>query len=153
MADEQQVVAAAERLRREKDEAGLELLIGLRDKAIEANPSLAADPDFEPAYESYTMGGLDEVKALGRRILKRWNKELYDLVCGGKAGDQKERQAVLDSLHLGEAAVGAAVAAALLALGLAPALAAAVAPLIVKRFIWPAKEELCAAWGEQIAAG
>jgi formate dehydrogenase maturation protein FdhE len=152
MSDERSVVEAAERLHREKDEAALEVLLGLRAEAIKQNPALQGDPDFEPPYDSQTQGGLDEIKAVGRRIVKRWNKELYGLVCGAKSDDQKERKAVLDSLQLGEAAVVAAVAGALLSLGLAAALAAAAAPLIVKRFIWPAKEELCAAWGEKIAA-
>jgi len=38
----------------------------------------------------------------------------------------------------------------LLTLGVYAAIAAALAPLIVKRFIWPAKDELCAAWGEGV---
>jgi hypothetical protein len=42
----------------------------------------------------------------------------------------------------------AAVASALLTLGAPAAIAAAVTPLIVKRFIWPAEDELCAAWDE-----
>jgi hypothetical protein len=70
--------------------------------------------------------------------------------CGGKDENQKDRKAVLDSINLGEAAVIAAAASAVLSLGAPAALAAAVAPLIVKRFIWPAKDELCEAWGEGI---
>jgi len=135
------VADAANRLYKQKDEDALEVLIGMREKAIDANPALK---DFE------TMGGLDELKAMGRRILNRWNKELYGVVCGGKSGDQKDRKAVLDSLNLGETAVIAAVASALLTLGVYAAIAAALAPLIVKRFIWPAKDELCAAWGEGV---
>lgn len=135
------VADAANRLYKQKDEDALEVLIGMREKAIDANPALK---DFE------TMGGLDELKAMGRRILNRWNKELYGVVCVGKSGDQKDRKAVLDSLNLGETAVIAAVASALLTLGVYAAIAAALAPLIVKRFIWPAKDELCAAWGEGV---
>jgi len=144
------VADAANRLYKQKDEDALEVLIGMREKAIDANPALKDDVEFEPQYEFETMGGLDELKAMGRRILNRWNKELYGVVCGGKSGDQKDRKAVLDSLNLGETAVIAAVASALLTLGVYAAIAAALAPLIVKRFIWPAKDELCAAWGEGV---
>lgn len=61
--------------------------------------------------------------------------------------------AKLTSLNLGEAAVIAAVAGALIGLGVGAAIAAPLAPLIVRRFIWPAKDELCVAWGESIDAG
>lgn len=81
-----------------------------------------------------------------------WNKELYDLVCGAKQPDQKDRTTLLASLHVGEAAVIAAVAGALVSLGAGAAVAAAAAPILVRRFIWPAKDELCAAWEERLAA-
>jgi hypothetical protein len=152
MPDVKAVVDAAQRLDKQKDEVALEVLIGMREKAIQKNPTLKDDVDFEPKYDSTTMGLMDDVKALGRRILNRWNKELCGMVCGSTAGDQKERKAVLDSLNLGEAAVIAAVVGALLSLGVAAAIAAAVAPLIVRRFIWPAKDELCTAWDEAIKA-
>ena len=147
------VVDAAKRLHKQKDEAGLELLIGMRARVIEQNPALKDNVDFEPKYETETMGALDEIKALGRRILNRWNKELYGVVCGNKGDDQKDRKTVLDSLNVSEAAVIAAVASALLSLGVAAAIAAPLAPLIVKRFIWPAKDELCGAWGESLKSG
>jgi hypothetical protein len=151
MADEKAVIESAHKLSA-KDETSLELLLGMRAKAVEEHPALGDDPDFEPKYESSTMGALDDVKALGRRILRRWNKELYGIVCGSKTEDKRGRQAILDSLNLGEAAVIAAVASALLSLGVVAAFAAALAPLIVKRFIWPAKDELCNAWSEGIDA-
>jgi hypothetical protein len=143
------VADAASRLS-SKDEFSLELLIGMRENAIIADPSLKDNPDFEPLYQTATMGALDDIRALGRRILRRWNVELHAVVCSGKGGDPKDRKAVLDSLNLGEAAVIAAVVGALLTMGAPAAIAAVVAPLMVKRFIWPAKDELCAAWGEGI---
>jgi hypothetical protein len=143
------VADAASRLS-SKDESSLELLIGMRENAIIDNPSLKDNADFEPLYRTETMGALDDIRALGQRILHRWNVELYTVICSGKDEDPKDRKAVLDSLNLGEAAVLAAVASALLTMGASAAIAAAVTPLIVKRFIWPAKDELCAAWGEGI---
>jgi hypothetical protein len=74
MFDKSAVVAAAVELSK-RDEAALELLLGLRAEAISADPSLKDDVDLEPKYEATLMGPLDDIKALGRRILKRWNKE------------------------------------------------------------------------------
>lgn len=151
MSDISAVVNEAKRLE-SKDEASLELLVGLREQAINLNPALKDTVDLEPKYDGQTMGALDDLRALGRSILKRWNKELYGLVCESKVGDQKDREAILDALNLGQAAVIAAVAGALIGLAVPAPIAAALAPLIVRRFIWPAKDELCAAWGEGIKA-
>jgi hypothetical protein len=150
--DELQAVAESAQRLSTRDEVSLELLIGLRAKAIEKAPALQNDPDLDPKYEAGTMGALDDLKALGRRILGRWNRELYGVVCGAKGEDQSSRKAILESLNLGEAATIAAVAGTLLTIGSPAALAAAVAPLVVKRFVLPAKDELCGAWGEAIKA-
>ena len=122
----------------------------MRYRAVKEIPALKDNVEFEPEYEAQTMGPLDDIKAVGRKILNRWNKELYSLVCNKKGDDQKGRKAILDSLSLSETAVIGAVATTLLTLGVAAAIAAPVAPLIVKRFIWPAKDELCEAWSEGI---
>jgi hypothetical protein len=147
----ERVVKAAQNLK-ELDEDALETLLGLRARAIEKDKRLQDDPDFMPKYDKAQMGLMDDVQALGRRILVRWSKELHELICGATASDTRERQAILDALHLGEVATIGAVASVLVAIGLYPALAAAVAPLIVKRFIIPAKDELCLSWGELLRA-
>ena len=149
MAQEIEVANEAQRLAN-KDEKALELLLGMRAKAIEKDPSLKQEAAFEVQYDESTMGFLDDLYGLGRRILKRWNKELNKLVCGSDSTNQKDRAAILSSLSIGESAVIAAVAAALLGIAVPPPLAAVLAPLIVKKFIWPAKDELCEAWGEAI---
>jgi hypothetical protein len=69
-----------------------------------------------------------------------------------KTEDQELSKKVFAALSLDEAALIAAIAPALLWIGAPAAIAAAVAPLIVKKFIVPAKEELCAAWEEAITA-
>lgn len=152
MSDVNEVVAAAKRLHEEKDDVALEVLIGMREKVIAQNPGLKDDVNLEVQYEEKLLGPLDDIKRLGKRILRRWNKELFGVVCGNKGKDPKDREAVLSSLNLGEAAVIAAVAGALISLGVGGALAAPLAPLIVRKFIWPAKDELCVAWGEAIDA-
>lgn len=151
MAEANEVVEAAQRLNAQKDEAALELLLGMRAAAVEADRSLSDDLSLDLKYDSQTMGALDDVKRLGARVLKRWNKELYAVVCGNGGQDTKERKQLLDSLNLGEAAVISAVAGILLSFGIAGVIVAPLAPLIVRKFIWPAKDELCTAWGEATA--
>jgi len=148
MVEVEDVTKAALALRAHSDQA-LEILLAKRDLAIKAEPSLADDLGLDPKYAEPTMG-VQELQALGRRIVARWNKELYGVVCAGGTAFGKDRAALINALNLGEAAVIGAVASALLSLGVVAALAAALAPILVRRFIWPAKEELCTAWGEAI---
>jgi hypothetical protein len=156
MSDEAAVVTAATKLLT-KDEAALLLEIGLRKKAIDADPTAADDPNLHVVYDSTHMGLLDDVKSLGLRIMSRWNKELYGLVCPPKSAKgnveaKKLRDKLLGALNLDEAALIAAVVPGLMFLGAPAAIAAAVAPVIVKMFIIPAKDELCDAWGEAMKA-
>ena len=151
MADATAVIAAAEQLDA-KDEDALALEIGLRSRRIEGDPSGADNPFLSVAYGTH-MGLIDDVKALGWHILARWNKEVHVVICSSKRPeDQELSKKVFAALSLDEAALIAAIAPALLWIGAPAAIAAAVAPLIVKKFIVPAKEELCAAWGEAITA-
>ncbi len=150
MANVSDVKQAATRLAT-KDEAALELLVGMVSQAIEKNPGLKGQPYVELKYDATVMGPLDDVRSLGRKILKVWNKQLHGLVCGKNPDQQADRSSILNALSLGETAVTGAVAAALIGLAVPAPLAAALAPLIVKRFIWPAKDELCQAWSEAIA--
>jgi hypothetical protein len=151
MADATAVIAAAEQLRA-KDEEALALEIGLRSRHIDGDPSGADNPTLSVAYGTH-MGLIDDVKALGWRILTRWNKEMHVVICSSeKPEDQELRKKVFVALRLDEAALIAVIAPALLWIGAPAAIAAAVAPLIVKKFMVPAKEELCAAWKEAITA-
>ena len=157
MSNEADIIRAAEALS-SKDEEALLLEIGLRDKMLQANPAQANEPSLAVAYDSPHMGLIDDIKALGTRIMNRWNKELYGVVCGKKPGggaesdeDKKIRKDLLKALNLGDAAVIATVATGLIVLGAPAAIAAPVAPFLVKKFIMPAKEKLCDAWGEALA--
>lgn len=150
MTDVNAVVTAAHRLNEEKDEDSLLVQIGLREQAIKADPGSEDDPNLDVVYTETTMGPLDDLKRIGKRIANRWSKELHSITCGNESKDAKEREALLNSINLGEAAVIAAVAAALISLGVGAAIAAPLAPLIVRKFIWPAKDELCLAWGEAL---
>ena len=70
MARVEEVVAAAEKLGREKDEDALELLLGMRDKAIEEKPALSEKADIKVEYAPH-MGLIDELNPSA--AASRWN--------------------------------------------------------------------------------
>lgn len=149
MTDMAGLVATANRLS-VKDDNALVIEIGLRWICIEKDGGNVDDPDLPLSYGIH-MGVLDDARVVGGRILARWNKELHQFVCSGVKGDDQElRASILAALNVSEAALTAAVAPALVWLGTPVALAAALAPLIVRKFVIPAKDELCQAWGEAL---
>jgi hypothetical protein len=107
MADTTDLIVAAERLGEKKDEEALAFEIGLRSKRIEGDQTAADNPDLIVTYGTHMgMGAIDDIKALGWRILVRWNKELYAVVCSSeKAEDQEMRKKIFSALSLDEAAL------------------------------------------------
>jgi hypothetical protein len=130
-----------------KDADALELILGKQEKAIERSPALGQDPTLDPPYDGTHMGLVDDLKRLGGGIARKWSRSLHEVVCG--KGDSEERKKLFDALSLGEAAQIAAVASLLLPLT-GPAIAAAAAPLIVRKFLTPAVEEVCDFWAEKL---
>ena len=121
--------------------------LGIRASAMTQDPSIAGSFTPDAVFDGTSMGPLDAVKELGRRLFKRWNVEAYKLLCGDDPSDEKARTEIKNALSLGDAAFGAAVASALIStFGLAPAVATVVGALLVKRFFKPAHEEVCALW-------
>ncbi len=149
-----ETVAVAEKFLAKSDDE-LEVILGLREKKIGEQPDLAADPNLPVMYDSTHLGLLNDARDIGKRILKRWNKELHGLVCHPKNPEaQKLGEVIANAAGVKggvEAALIAAVVSALLVLSLSPAIAAVVAPIVVRKFIVPAGDELCMAWEEGIA--
>jgi hypothetical protein len=136
----------------EADEDTLYEQLGIRATAFADAPQLAGE--FAPvvSYDAVVMGPLDTVRELGKRIFDRWNREAYGLVCGG-GGDSKDRDALLDSIGVGQTAFAALLASIIVTtFGLAPAIAAVIAAIVVKRFFRPAYEEFCGVWKEKLPA-
>lgn len=125
--------------------------LGIRAKAIAANPAAAGS--FEPnvAYDGAAMGPLDDVREYGKRLYKRWNREAYKLICGSDKEEITDRQKLLDAFGGGEVAVAAALSGLFVAhLGLAPALAGILAAITLKYFFRPAYDEFCSLWHEKL---
>ena len=150
---EPETTQAIEKLIRADDDTLLEQL-GLRLRAnasgqaevMELNPSLV--------HDAHLMGPLDDLRDLGGRIFRRWNRELFKLVCGGSDDDGKDRESVLEALGLGDVALGGVLATILIgSFGVAPAVATVVGALIVRRLGSPAAEEICGFWEEKLGDG
>lgn len=130
-------------------EAALINEIGRRDTLISLRPDAARTLTLEVAPVGLEGVG-DAFAALGQRLFGRWHRELYGLVCGPAPADAAARDELRGALGLGETAMVGALTAALSALGCPPLLAPMIAILIVKKGIYPAWEETCAWWGQQL---
>jgi len=122
------------------------MLLARQDEVIKGNPDAAQDPTLDPEYAGAGMPA-EALRSIGKRILRTWNKALFDLICTEK--DDVQRKKLMDAFDLGETALIGAVAAALLTVT-SPAIAAAVAAIIVKKFLIPAGGVVCEVWEEAI---
>lgn len=98
-------------------------------------------------------GPLDEAIDLGKRILKRWNKVMYDLVCGdGDDVDPEARKTILDAVKVGSpATIAAAITGVLIStFSVGPAVAVVVGVLLGKVLLPAAGKEVCAFWKERL---
>lgn len=86
-------------------------------------------------------------RGLGARILARLEIELHRRICGRTESGVEIRSAVL-SPDVATATITAALTAGL---SVGPQAAAIAAALIVRRFVSPTMEEVCAYWDESLA--
>jgi hypothetical protein len=137
----------------ESDESQLYEQLGIRARAIEQNPAVAGSFDPPVTFDAAAMGPIEDIRNLGIRIFRRWEKEAYGLACGKSADEAADRKAIGEAFGIGVTAVAALITTALVnAFGLAPAIAAVIAAIIVKRFFRPAYQEFCEFWGERLSA-
>ncbi|MDI4656467.1 hypothetical protein [Xanthobacter autotrophicus] len=148
MSDIQTVIGE---LQQADDEKLLEQL-GAYSKAYALEPAKFAAPATSVPIDMATMGPLDGLMEIGRRVLKRWQKVIYDLVCGGGEGDQDARKTILDSLKINSPeALAAAVAGVLIsAFNVGPAIATIVGVLFGRLLLPAAGEVVCEYWKEQL---
>ena len=128
--------------------------LGLRGKAVQIGTPDAVRYDPVLVHDAGVMGPLDDLRELGRRLLARWSRELFKVMCGDAQADQKDRESLLKSIGLGDIAVASAITAVLVSsFAVAPAVATVIAALVVKRIIGPAGEEACKVWAEKLPKG
>src|SRR5262245_37567437 len=98
--------------------------LGLRAAVVSRD--LPKSAELTPAIVSkdvVAMGIKDNLKELGRRVLRRWERSAYEILCGADPDDAKSRNDLKNALNLGEAATIGALSAAMIGMGLMPALA------------------------------
>lgn len=125
--------------------------LGLRQKAIQADPNQAGMFETTATYDAEFAGPLDALKDFGRRFFNRFSNDAYSLVCGTDQENSQERKNLLDAFGGGPTAFAAALTAALMSwFGWAPAIAAVVAALIVKLFFKNAYGAMCDVWKQRL---
>lgn len=99
-------------------------------------------------------GGLPIIGAAARRLLRRWERELFDLLCGSNADDTKDRDKLREAMGLGQEALVGVVAGWLIAgpLGVPALLGGVLAALLVRRFGASTADEVCTIWKERLDA-
>jgi hypothetical protein len=135
----------------QSDENQLLEQLGMRSVVVNRDLKKSAEVELNlSTADIRAMGIKDDMKDLGNRILRRWNRSAYDLACGGDPDDAKTRDDLERALGLGEAAAIGVLTGALIGIGLMVALAPVVATLLVKKFFNPAYGEFCAYWKEKL---
>lgn len=136
------------------DEDQLYEQLGIRAKAVAADPTVGSSFDPSVTYDQAEMGLKEDVREFGQRLFRRWEVEAYKLICGSDYEDQQDRKELVNSFGVSDVAVAAALSALLVThLGLVPALAAVIAALVVKHFFRPAYEEFCQVWNKKLPRG
>lgn len=151
MATQQEINTVLSKLLAVDDENTLLEQLGIRAKATQQGQSNGMGYTAEPTYDAQVMGVMDDVRTLGRRLLNRWNLELYKVMCGSESGDKQDRESLLKAIGATDVALAAAMTAVLVSsFAVAPAVATVIAALVVKRVIGPTGDVFCKMWAEQL---
>jgi hypothetical protein len=116
-------------------------------------PADYAEPGADVAITGDVASITGDAIDLGTRILKRWNKVLYDLVCGaGEDVDPEVRKKILDATNLkSPEAIAAAITATLIGVfSVGPAIATIVGVLLGRVLLPAAGKEICSFWKEKL---
>ena len=126
--------------------------LGTYSVAFPQGPNQFAAPNATVQVAADIAGPLDDAVDLGKRILKRWNRAIYDLVCTGDSTDPEARKTILDALKLNSpAALAASITGVLIsAFSVGPAVAAVIGVLFGKVLLPTAGQEVCKFWKERL---
>jgi|SRR4030095_11468076 hypothetical protein len=123
------------------EQLGMRAAVVAKDinKSAELQPKITAE-------DVKAMGIKEDLADLGNRVLRRWQRSSYELLCGGSADDAETRDALKDAFGMGDVAAITAITTALIGIGLMPALAPILATILFKKFLKPTYGEFCAFW-------
>jgi hypothetical protein len=137
-----------------KDLENLYEELGMRSKAIGVDLTRMGDPVLSVNYDGKLMGPMTEIADLGKRIAKRWIREIHQVVCGNEADDKDDREKLQSLFGLKGSDLATALTAFLVStFFVASPIAAVVAAIIVKRLGASAMDEFCkksADWVKQM---
>jgi len=94
------------------------LLEQLGVRAVAAANAAPAAPEIASGPVAGTLGVREDMKELGTRILRRWNRVAYDLACGNDPDDASMRTELEQALHVSEAAAIGVLSGGLITIGL-----------------------------------
>jgi hypothetical protein len=136
----------------QSDDNSLYARLGASSVAFSMNPAQFAAPNPAINFDVSVAGPLDDAIALGKRILKRWNKAMYDLICSADGVDPQAKATILDALKLGKPdAYAAAITGVLISVfSVGPGVAMVVGVLFGKILFPTAGEEICSFWKERL---
>ena len=135
----------------QSDEDQLLEQLGMRSAVVSRDVTRSADFQLSvKAADIAAMGIKDDMKVLGGKIVRRWNRSAYELACGTDPDDSKSREDLQKALGIGEGAAIAVLTAGLIGVGLMAALAPLIATIIVKKFFNPAYGEFCGYWKQKL---
>jgi hypothetical protein len=155
---DQVAIASAVRNLSQADDNVLLARLGTYSAKFREDPARFAVPGAVVAGAEATAGPMmDAAIALGTRVLNRWSKVLYSLVCGGDDSDAEVkdvRESILGALKLNSPeAIATAVTAALISVfSVGPTIATIVGVLLGKLLLPAAGKEICAFWKEKLPA-
>ena len=125
--------------------------LGLRQLAIQADPTQAGMIEPTATFDADFAGPMDVMKEMGQKFFARFSKDAYGLVCGADQENAEQRKSILDALGGGTAAFAAALSAAFVSwFGWAPAIAAVVAALVIRLFFKTGYGAMCDVWKEHL---
>jgi len=134
-----------------KTEDQLYAQLGMRDKAIEKDPSKGESYNPTVIFDGTTMGLKDDIVDFGKQLFKTYQLQAYNLACGADKSNDSDRKDLMNAFGLGDATFAAAIATVLVAqVGIAPAIASVVGVLVIKLFFRPTYEQFCKAWSKSV---
>lgn len=134
----------------EYSDAQLHAEIGRRIQLMHGGAVDEAAIELEGVLVTTEEGLFQPLFLIGRRVVQRLSRELYDIVCGSDPQDAADRERLKEALRLDSASIVAALTAMLVGIGVSGVVAPLVAALIYRAGIEPTIGELCAIWKDNL---
>jgi len=123
-------------------------LLVTTEKQVGNAPVLTAAQAAGPSLDTAQLAGPEDfLERVARRFIKRFNRQLYNLICDPNDPDNPTIRTALEG---GTQSLGLVLGGFLVAsFGWLPGIAAVVTAILVKRIIKGGHEAVCEVWAEQ----